>query len=143
MKLIKMTDYVLDQYEKRQDSIIFEENCFTYAKFLKQALELWMFVPCKFINSVWVAIEEPVHIFSDSIHKDASKMYQKQTYVKEYNDAKERCLFKGFILDKLNFLRNNTGKIHAHKNFLEDKTIEDLIKYDLELTPTAKKQFNI
>ena len=64
MKLISMTDYL-------------PEN--PYSKFLKQPLELWMFVPCDDNGNV---LKEP--IINDSIK------------IWTYQQAKERCLFEGF-----------------------------------------------
>lgn len=84
-----------------------------YSKFLKQPLEIWMFVSCD-----------------------------------EMEKAKERCLFEGFIIYSENdfyfsiyrCLDGFTTLIDKKNN---DKTIESLVKYNLQLTPTAIKQIGL
>jgi len=138
--LIQMTDYVAKQRElKNTDNIRRFWNCERYAKFLKQIPCLYMFVPCKFINGIWVALEEPKR------EKYPNEIYY-LTDFQEYKQAKELVLFEGFEYDKTNKGIKN-GKIYdrvwiSEINLIE-MTIEDLIKYNLELTPAAKKQFNI
>ena len=46
MKLISMTDFVLDRYETTSNPTFFKETVHDYANFLKQPLTLGMFVPC-------------------------------------------------------------------------------------------------
>lgn len=46
MKLISMTDFVLQTYEKHDDYKIIADECLLYANFLKQPLTLGIFVPC-------------------------------------------------------------------------------------------------
>jgi|688.fasta_scaffold717292_3 hypothetical protein len=76
--LISMTDFVLEQRKIfKTDNIRRFWACENYAKFLKQPLELWMFVPCDSEDNV---LEEPIS-------------HQLETYEK----AKERCLFHGYF----------------------------------------------
>lgn len=138
--LIQMTDYVAKQRElKNTDNIRRFWNCERYAKFLKQIPCLCMFVPCKFINGIWVALEEPYTIFTN----DSDEFDE---YIIEYCKAKELILFNGFEYDKTNG-GIKKGRIYDRVWISEidliEMTIEDLIKYNLELTPAAKKQFNI
>ena len=119
MKLISMTDFVLDQFsklEKTQEINIlqFRNNIGNYANFLKQPLKKWMFVPCDLDDNI---LEEPEH-FKDWINSyhyfNASESV---THVcKEYKKAKERVLFKN-----CKFFKNT------------DRTIEDMLIYNLEL----------
>jgi len=132
MKLISMTDFVLKQNKILNKYINYDKGCLFeiiiyYANFLKQPLELWMFVPCDEDGNV---LELSKHLFAgiESIN---------------YQQAKERCLFEGF-----NFLEKNEKLFHVenkkevfgvgYKNGIF-KTIEDLVKYDIELTKTAEK----
>jgi hypothetical protein len=162
-KLISMTDFVLEQSSilrhsgdsfniKKYDYIIRSEY---YAKFLKQPLELWMFVPCNKNNNV---LEEPLHI----------ELYEGDTYdidCLEYQQAKERCLFKGFEITKDKYksierefvyipntvkqvyrkLIYNTGEFNTFffDYYEEFRVVEQLVKYDLTLTPTALKQIGL
>jgi len=158
-KLISMTDFVISMREdKEKDNIRKFWACERYASFLKQPLTLGMFVPCDLDGNV---LEEHMHIFSDNPDKSLSKMYQKQPEVIEYHEAKKRCLFEGFEVyrkDKFGttiffeqcyiiFCSKNTflGKFKNdriyNKNLLY--TIEDLVKYNIILTPTALKQLGL
>lgn len=147
MKLISMTDFVLEQKEKvnkhaipyRIESLHKIEN---YAKFLKQPLELWMFVPCDKNGNV---LEEPLH-YTEFTRNETNK----------YQQAKERCLFEGFYVSegkdttptdvksvtngKFHFFWfNNIKKWYLSQGFsiIEDLTEE---RYNIQLTPTALKQ---
>ena len=99
-KLISMTDYVLE-----------------YANFLKQPLELWMFVPCDEDGSI---LEEPIETIGGV-----------EMYSKFYKQAKEKVIFKNFIYDEeIDVVRNNYGvEIYLGDDNL---TIEDLTKYNLD-----------
>lgn len=102
--------------------------------FGKQPLALWMFVPCKIVDSVWVVLEEPTHYRRNEI----GTIWNDD--LKEYRQAKERCLFEGFEigvypLDDLLMHRNEFG---LPIKDLHRQTIEDLVKYNLELTATAQ-----
>ena len=44
MKLIPMTDFVLEQHAESSNQNEFEDNCYKYANFLKQPLKLEMFI---------------------------------------------------------------------------------------------------
>ena len=153
MKLISMTEFVLEQYEQIQESNVFENNCFKYAKFLKQPLELWMFVPCKLINGVWVVLEEPKKPACDSWGNDfINEKYR--TKLEQYQEVKERVLFEGFEYDDQTKQLNNQKGVFLFftKRYCEiyfsaetqyAETIEDLVKYNLPLTKTAQKQIEL
>lgn len=123
MKLISMRDFVLEQYEikfqfryKAKQTSNRIEN---YAIFLKQPLELWMFVPCDEDGNV---MEVPQPTEGDECN------WNYQARFNEYQQAKERCLFvwqKGF----------------DYKVICEMfKDLEDIILFEFELTETAQKQ---
>lgn len=121
---------------------------FLYANFLSQPLNISMFIPCKLVDSVWVVL--PMHIFSDNPNKSMSKMYNEHPLVKEYQEAKERVLFEGFNVD-LNgtciiCISNENTSLDYSKSvnlFSGLSIIEDLVKYNLTLTLTAKKQIEL
>ena len=113
-KLISMVDFCLEQRKTHTGD--FEDYCdliCRYSKFLKQPLALWMFVPCDLSGNV---LEE-------------KKPFQDKYY--EYQEARERCLFKGFEMDNSFFYPISC---------LHEQTIEGLVKYNLELTTTAQKE---
>lgn len=122
-RLISMTDFVLEQDitdVKKRNSIV------NYANFLKQKLELWMFVPCKLVEGVWVPIKGKENHF---IRKELD----------EFREADKIVLFEGFEIDIFGYAYN--GEIIIV--FPSSDTIEDYVGYDLELTPTAKKQIGL
>jgi hypothetical protein len=121
MNLIPMSDFVLEQNKIRQGFFKQYRKVHEYAKFLKQPLELWMFVPCDEDGNV---LEEP-------------ELYNE---VCEYQKAKERCFFEGFEYKKALFFTENKelfwhGKLHGN--------VESLTKYNLKLTQTAIKQLGL
>lgn len=115
-RLISMRDFVLEQNNYRQQRF---SQIVDYAMFLKQPLELWMFVPCDEDGNV---LENKFYPSSMSFSNDAN------IYREKYQQAKERCLFvwqKGF----------------DYKVICEMfKDLEDIILFEFELTQTAKKQ---
>lgn len=129
--LIGMVDFVLNQgetstFDTDQGDWYFKEQSKldkirSYANFLKQPLALWMFVPCKLVDGVWVVLEE-------------KKPFQDNYF--EFQQAKERCLFEGFGVRKGNWLSN--GNIDIDEEFCQGLSIESLVKYNLELTQKAQ-----
>jgi len=127
MKLISMTDFVLEQTMKQNTTNTFRFcNCEKYANFLKQHLELWMFVPCDEDGNV---LEEP-KLYKEWLNSRVSTSdFNEIILLQEYQQAKERCLFNGF---------NET--IQQLKNLIKIKiTVENIVKYNLQLTKTAEK----
>jgi len=157
--LIGMVVFVLEQHELNKTGWNIYNNIINYAQFLSQKLELWMFVPCKLVDGVWVVLEEPNLYNGDYIFELHDELignpveYNTELFesdLKEYQQAKERCLFDGFELSvgKEALLdNNNTIRIHESSTFsLNGKqvfTIEDLVKYNLELNPTGQKQLSL
>jgi hypothetical protein len=131
-----------------------------FDRFLKQVLEIWMFVPCKFVDGVWVVLEEPNR--EDYMHKnklgdeswnseyDLCK-YKERT--QEYKEAKERVLFGGFEIHNFNGRVSfcNEQKeffltyLIDHNEFIGHswRTAESVSHYNLTLTATAKKQIGL
>jgi hypothetical protein len=112
-KLISMTDYVLHKNRVKEDSDTAIFKVTNYANFLKQPLELWMFVPCDENGNV---SEIP-----KAIHGDIGNIIYRNLFNK-YRQAKKRCLFDGFDLRDYNLLM-----------IQKLKTIEDLIPYKLTI----------
>ena len=133
MKLISMTDFVLELQETESRVIGTLDSAINYANFLKQPLKLEMFVPYDEDGNV---LEERI-IFS----KDEDCVFDSSNFNK-YQQAKEKVLFEGFKVC------NRTTKIdcvvynedHITLKLLKDKTIEYLINRNLTLTPTAIKR---
>lgn len=132
MKLMSMTDYVLENYNKvycEGDCIVFTNKCETYANFLKQPLELWMFIPC--------VGNEPFD-------------YSKHGLKEDFEKAKDRVLFEG--IEVKSGKANHLKELYINNNFLftynsssecfliVGSTIEDLIEYKLTLSQSSIKQ---
>jgi hypothetical protein len=117
-----------------------------FAKFLIQKAELWMFVPCKKVDGIWIPLEKPA---PNNLNESFFKMQQLFHQEKEYDEAITRVLFEGFTyhkgLDKNNpdfwFVRNSTCKIHDYQFEVQKLPLENLanMNYILQLTPTAQK----
>lgn len=141
-KLISMTDFIFKTSDN-PSKLGFKGDLYIirqYAKFLKQLLELCMFVPCKLVDGVWVVLEEPKEKdFWESMPRRNGKRAWNthrdlfEIALREYQQAKEKCLFEGY-----------DGSIEQLKDLINlNLTIENMVKYNLELTPTAQKQIGI
>ena len=130
MKLISMTDFNLEKFDKLYDSKISQnELChsiITYTKFLKQPLMLGMFVPC----------DDNGNVLSETYsEKENTKNKTFSQLSNEYQIAKSKVLFKNFIVKdttKDNYLISNenvTFWIYSK----ETKTIDELTSYDCDL----------
>ncbi|WP_299524141.1 hypothetical protein [uncultured Lutibacter sp.] len=129
MKLISMVDYVLEQevklYEDEtgflNDRLV---NIFRYANFLKQPLELGMFIPCDEDGNV---LEEPEklikalekvnqeyydlksnHYKDNERYKWAVETITSDKKYQEYQEAKERVLFKDVSESRIAIVKNLT-----------------------------------
>lgn len=132
MKLIPMTDFVfLMRQNEAKDNITRFWSCEKYAKFLKQPLELEMFIPC--------VDNEP---FNYTIHGNKE----------QFDTAKEKVLFEGFMYkttfsEKQNTLYEYVTNLHHTFSFsqIRNHTVESLLthfqgKFGIELTEYGLKQ---
>lgn len=147
-KLIPLIDYVLEQ-DLPQPIRRAAGQMVKYGLFLKQKLELWMFVPCKFVDGVWIVLEEPENY---DCKKKCPFKNDFKTCCKsaEFNKAKSKVLFEDveYIPTKLpshaSIVRicKDFNSIN-YPRFWRDVTVESLISYNLPLTESAKKIINI
>lgn len=153
MKLIPMTDFVLEQ---GMNPLQNDENaCMVthrYAEFLQQPLELWMFVPCDEDGNV---LEEPIED-NYNLGDIYAGYYRRDLY--KYQQAKERVLFEGFEIVRsgktINInnnifyvVSNGENEVTFHiglyifsKGVDFTKTIEDLTYIKPSLSKTAINQ---
>ncbi|EKT3963865.1 hypothetical protein NTJ20_001359 [Flavobacterium psychrophilum] len=142
MKLISMTDFVLDQYEKLKSPTLFEETVFNYAIFLKQPLKLEMFIPCDEKGNILKG--KPL-----SPNTDAEWIrWEKEEF--EFYKARDKVLFNNFkfveshkegIDNNLEYFifpygENRFGLTKKQKGFrtwFQLFTVEDLVQCDLSL----------
>ena len=128
-KLIGMVDFVLQD----KGSILNMQ----YANFLKQPLELGMFVACCQDGNI---LEDPE--FHEPNCKNEIGDYDELRY--EYQQAKEICLFEGCVYDdEMDAVRNDSGLMMYSVKYKSNDTIEDLVKYDSNLTDSAIKKLGL
>lgn len=132
MKLISMVDFVLLQNKENRAAYKTLHIINIYAKFINQPLELGMFV-CE--------IPEPEIQGGYSTDGDFVGGYCDE-WIKSYEEAKERVLFEGFEICNRNERKDCIvfDDEHILIKWLENKTIEDLVKYNLTLTQSITKK---
>lgn len=134
MKLISMTDYILNMESENTNPSLKGDwarynQMVDYAKFLKQPLELWMFVPCGEDGM-------PLELFQatqEDIDDPDTRQVKKDEF-HAYHDAKDRVLFQ----DWGNWFDNNAS-------LLLDVCLDmdSLVLYEVTLTPNAIKQLGL
>jgi len=151
MKLISCTDFVLKQKDelKLRANLHYYVEAFdlawkmiNYANFLKQTLTLSMFVPT----------DDEGYVLSNP--KDSTLQYQK--IIDEYQQAKERVIFEGFegrysesgyqvSNENILIVFYDAGYIVTYKDCFDYKTntIENLIQFNLTITPNAVKKYQL
>lgn len=107
----------LEWYESERNS---------YDEFLEKGLKLGDFIPC----------DDDGNVFSED-GTDGDGYVLDEIMFKQYQQAKENVIFEGFIQRKEDWLSN--GILDIDEEFIEDKTIEDLVKYNLTLTAKVIK----
>lgn len=131
--------------------------------FGKQPLAIWQFVPCKLVDGEWVVLTKST-MSNKTCEDDCNhrNCVSEMNECIEYQEAKSRCIFEGFEIkrefwadnthvdyiqigndreDKL--FRSNNDKEWYSSNVYDFKTIEDLVKYSLELTASAIKELGL
>jgi hypothetical protein len=105
--------------------------------FQSKKIELGDFVPCDEDGNV---LEEPnINNFKSEPFCSTGNCKAYQDEVNIYQQAKEKVLFEGFEYKKAIFKDEELFWLGDFNG----ETIEELIKYNLTLTPNAIKQFNL
>lgn len=147
MKLVSMTDFVLEQVKKMEPKELAYLKIFNYAKFLNQPLTLGMFVTCDSDGNV---LEEPKNYDLWCKYGDFTQYGKSLTKeCKEYKEAKERIFFEGnfsFMYGNLKvFEKQCIGGLFSNLCY-EGLTVEDLIsdyKPDFEIRKPIIKQLGL
>lgn len=144
--LQSMTDFVEEIKRNRSGYLDNDLNrIYKNAEFLKQPVELWMFVPCKLVDSKWIPMEEPKKQYIYSWNPNASPNPLTEEY-KEYRQAKERVLFEGWTYFEDNVVEFKTERGYIYLDIEELYTLEDLTENEEDtrvLTPIALKQLGL
>lgn len=143
-KLISMTGFVKEVLKfKESEYYEYDSNdndkalnkIESYNEFLLQPLTLGMFVPCSLENGM------PLN---DNGLVDSEGYVLDEIEFKEYQKAKERVLFEGFGYDEMGFAYSKTqSECGFDETYMQNKKVEDLVKYNLVLTESAKKQIGL
>lgn len=126
------------------DPIILIQIFSNYCNSLKQTPKLGDFVATDLKGNVLDNPKETDFVFE--VHHEivgSPIEYDGEAYcdaLKQYKKAEERVLFEGFILDKNGVVENEKLGICISTERFKNKTIEDLIKYDLTLTESGLNQ---
>ncbi len=152
-RLMSMVDFVI-YINSKEHSLNTLIKIRKYANFLSQKLELWMFVPCKLVEGVWVKLSEPKE-YKNWLEIQKHGGYSLCHNSNEYQKALDRILFKGIEFADIqpsteyNYYHVNGAKIFEANNqynffpVYSLKTIESVCKHNLELTASAKKTLSI
>jgi len=145
MKLITMTDFVLEQEQYRLKNILpypkslSYDKILNYATFLKQPLTLGMFIPCDEEGNV---LEEK-SIFNTT---DECYIFDSELFY-NYKQAKDRVLFEGFFSNGTGnaILQQTQNALVIDMKFYKDRNVEYLLnsKCNLTLSDSAIKQLGI
>lgn len=128
MKLLSMTDFVLENAKQPYVEGTKYKDLVNYAKFLKQPLNIGMFVPCDEDGDV---LEKP----EDYENRLPNMMTEYNDEVYRYKQAKEKVLF----VFKPHF---DISVIKHHIS--QGRNIEYLANFgELELTESAIKQIGL
>lgn len=152
MKLISMIDFVLQESNNENlEKHLLNKNgkefmniwhvVFSYAQFLNQPLNISMFCPCKLVKNNYSFLEDP--------DKEKEYNFTFEYLLNQYQEAKESILFKTVLKngkaphlyeiwndEKYLFTYNSSTNIFL----IVGGNIEDLVKYDLNLSENAIKQ---
>lgn len=140
MKLISMTDFVLQQANYTDVSNISEKYAaiWNYARFLKQPLKLEMFVPCDEDGNHFPEPKKE-HYTQDEIEASVLGC----DYL-DYQKYKNKVLFEGFYWEgDYAVCMTEDEMIYIDDEFMQNMTIDKFLTTiitDLQLTPTAIKQ---
>lgn len=122
-----MVDFVLKQKEKRNcllshNSFEFYKSVTNYANFLKQPLELWMFVPCDENGNYY---EKPC-LDNYSIDEEGSRLFNNA--LSKWKIAYDKCIFSEDLNEEeLSIL-------------MQYETVENLVEYNLQLSQNCIKK---
>jgi len=156
-----MTDYVL-QFENLEPELPDYLSCIKYANFLREELNIGMFVPAKKVNGIWIVLEEPLQqskkykITNIKDKEDFDSKKWTADFV-EYQEAKENVLFEGFeIVDLSDGVKRLTSPCGSYNLFwyseekgwyysrgVEGQKIESLVNEKICLTQSAKQKLGL
>ncbi len=149
MKLISMTDFVLEQVRKMESKEMAYFKIFNYAQFLKQPLTLGMFIPCDEEGNIM----EDLKYCCDGHHCGCMGMpinVCSKKDIDNYYKAKERVLFEGWKIihqDKVRItIECDCLQLDwsvDYNSFTFYKSIEELSHLNFELTEASIKQIGL
>jgi len=138
MKLISMTEFVLDTKQKLEIGKDFVEVVCNYASFLIQPLTLGMFVPC----------DEDGNVLEDPCKKNSYCADFCQGRCQEnYNESIDYIFFYNYSVKKQKdyYIVSDSHGRNVWLSWNKSKTIESLVNEitEVTLTPNAIKQLKL
>ncbi|WP_126654134.1 hypothetical protein [Chryseobacterium aureum] len=142
MKLIPLSDFVLEQEIRMSNPEIFKSKVYAYANFLKQPLTLGMFVPC----------DEDGNIIDNESRYPSLQEALNLKLDEDYAKAGEKVLFEGFTLSgvqienkelRLSVYLDTFEFVEHHENGYRGGYIGEIVEslsncsLQIELTPSA------
>lgn len=147
-KLISMTAFVLNEQRFKEDDAVCNFRITNYAHFLSQPLKLDMFVQagddgeflenCDCVSDNGCCVKR--NTYNESLGKVLFEGFNVETDM--HNATKREIIWLNKPINKV-FLRLTFYNGNVQTRFMPDdniKTVEDLLKYNLTLTPTSLKQ---
>jgi len=136
-----MVEYVITQWSINLTAKQ-RNNIERYANFLSQKLELWMFVACDENGNV---LEEPKYPCHDSLYTEydlalSKVIFEGFEYIEAYNENSEGELRSS---DKKCRIIHYKGKIKGIVWGGDINTIEDLLKYNLDIKESIAKELGL
>jgi hypothetical protein len=156
IKLQSMVEYVKLMEHKRLKTFITETKVLGYdknlkfANFLSQQPNIGMFVPAVEENGEWKKLEEPNHYkeWKSELDRGFEHAYE-NLIMKQYQTALDNVIFEGFeVCENAVEFPNSIEELFyftENKWWLNEKfkTLEDLTKHNLTLTPKFAKELGL
>lgn len=140
-KLISMVEFVLNLkcgLHPLEEYDVFTWHNLTngYANFLNTPLNIGMFVPAVKVGGEWKVLEEPKH-YKKWLNKLNNPYNLSSEKYKIFDEAKDNVIFEGCKVENREgtyFVYIDTMAMPIWASWLDEKTIQDLIKYKPTLT---------
>jgi hypothetical protein len=143
IKLPSMVEYVIiqkEKYIKINRTNEFACRVLDYVNFLSQQPNIGMFVPAVEENGEWIVLIYPT--IYDPRSKTGNTEYNEfEDAMNQYQTALDNVIFDGFQWNEKGYVFKNF--IMFDEEFLENKTLEDLTKYNLTLTQKIAKELGL
>jgi len=141
--LPKLSEYIFKVGLPENTDTQFADKVMLYTNFITQPLKLSHFVPAIEKDGKWIVLEKYIKTISEEYWDNNSicRVFSKEEV--QYQTALDNLIFKGVEVRMNNdfFSVSKDGKTLF--DVFGNKTIESIIKYNLEVNETIIKKFNL